>query len=90
MNLSRLSDLIIFRFIIFYGNIFFQNTTKEIVDVSLLCLLVICHEQDVDIFTSEVMECLDERSFILEEICNIAETKSVSPFFSPYVKGLIK
>lgn len=56
----------------------------------VFCMLAITHHQKIEAFNDDAVVALEEKLYVIQQIEEIARTKSVAPFLSAYISGYIR
>lgn len=66
------------------------NSSLILSEQCVMCLVAICHHQDIDAFNDKVVLALEgPAAFLMNDLQNTAKTYSVAPFVSAYLNGFI-
>ncbi|CAL4064974.1 unnamed protein product [Meganyctiphanes norvegica] len=68
-----------------------SNASLNLSEQCIMCLVALCHHQDIEAFNEEVVLALEgPAAFIMKDLQGVAKTFSVAPFVSAYLHGYLK
>lgn len=66
------------------------NSNLNLSEQCLMCLVALCHHQNIDAFNDKVVLALEgPAAFLMNDLQKIAKTYSVAPFVSAYFHGFL-